>query len=147
MTIAYPTGWTVFDGTDRLGIFEKSSDRDLWIAGQDSFMEAIAITALYQDVKDLIGAGVLRSENDLGELLALNTAFLGWHEPKISEAILFGQPAWIVETATTSGFYVYAVMGFVDGYVYLIHAAAPDPIAVELFKPTFDWMMMNFRRD
>jgi hypothetical protein len=147
ITISYPAGWTIFDGTDRLGIFEKSSDRDLWIAGQDSFMEAIAITVLYQDVKELVAAGVLRSENDLDELLNLNTVFLGWHEPKISEAILFGQPAYIVETANTGGFYVYAVMGFVEGHVYLIHSAAPDPIAVQLFKPTFDWMMMNFRRE
>jgi hypothetical protein len=140
-----PEGWTVFNGTDRFGLFELSSDRDLYVVGSDAFFTGRVITALYQSADQLVQAGIL-PELSLDALLDLNIEFLGLNNVEVSEGMVLGEPAFFVKSVNSGNFWSYGVMGFTEGVVYFIQVSSPNEAAVDEFKPTFHVMMQNLAR-
>ena len=145
MNFAAPEGWTDFNGTDRFGLFELSSDRDLYVVGSDAFFTGRVITALYQPADQLMEAGIL-PEQTLDALLALNIDFLGLNNVEVSEAVVLDEPALFVKSVNSGNFWSYGVMGFSEGVVYFIQVSSPDEAAVDEFRPTFHEMIQNLSR-
>ena len=140
-----PQDWTIFNGTDRFGLFELSNDRDLYISGMDGFFTGPVISALYQPADQLIQAGIL-PEPTLEALLALNIDFLGLSNVEVSEGMVLGEPALFVKSVNSGNFWSYGAMGFSQGVVYFIQVSAPEEAAVDEFVPTFHMMMQNLSR-
>jgi hypothetical protein len=145
-TFAYPSGWAVFDGADRFGLFQQQSDYDLYVIGQEGFYSAVVVTVLYQATSQILQAGLLTSEDNLDELLALNINFVGLQSPVVEQGYVFGRPAYWVKTPLSSGFFGLGVMGFVDDHVYFILATAPDQAQLDAFEVTFRWMVHTLQR-
>jgi hypothetical protein len=145
MNFAAPEGWTIFNGTDRFGLFELAGDRDLYVVGSDAFFSGRVITALYQPADQLTQAGIL-PEQTLDALLALNIDFLGLNNVEVSEGVVLGEPALFVKSVNSGNFWSYGVMGFSEGVVYFIQVSAPTEAAVDEFRPTFHMMIQNLGR-
>lgn len=139
----YPENWTIYNETDRLGIFEQPNDRDLYIIGNYTFFTGIVITALYQATDELLQTGIL-TEVSLDALLELNINFLSFSETQVGEAVFFGEPALTIKGVTGGGFYAYGVMGLVEDHAYFVLATSPKQSALDEFIPTFHAMMPTF---
>jgi hypothetical protein len=140
-----PEGWTVFNGADRFGLFELSSDRDLYVVGSDAFFSGRVVTALYQSADQLLQAGILE-EQTLEALLELNIDFLGLNNVEVSEGWVLDEPALIVKSVNSGNFWSYGVMGYTQDIVYFIQVSSPTEAAVDEFQPTFHEMMQNLSR-
>ena len=144
-SIDFPSGWIAETRGTFTAISELEEDHQLAFSEQRRHREGYGVALVHEGLAFMRGVG-LPGNPSLEDLLKLNTQSFGWQEPiEVSETVIFGVPAFKVETHDRNDNWGIAFMGFLGDEAFLFGIRAPSEEALDKITTTWTRMLESIK--